>query len=396
MILQTTKNGTLLNKYNYNIDFYEGVRVQIFGEGDEDFNIEIRSNVENNFLIYKDTIKPGTFVKTPITYYQNWQIIITHNKDILVYYNINLKNENVIIIINNNSLDYILPWIPYIEEFRKLHDCNIYCATFNDELFKKEYNKINFIDLNKNLNDNIIKYIKEYTDNLNVDVYCIFYMGWFTPWKNIPIYDKNNNIIKYIGINNINENKKISLQKTATDCLGLPYKEIKPLITLPKKNEKPINDKYVCINTYDNLKSKLWNYKNGWQELINWLNNTYKVINISEKGQFENTINYNNISLTDKINIINHCEFFIGLSNYLSWIAWSLNKKVVMISGSTKPFFEFKNNNIRIFNEKVCNGCFHIYELESFNSCPRRQNFECTKKIKPQNIIKRIKNEFNI
>jgi ADP-heptose:LPS heptosyltransferase len=39
---------------------------------------------------------------------------------------------------------------------------------------------------------------------------------------------------------------------------------------------------------------------------------------------------------------LQHCEFFIGVSSGLSWLAWACGKKVVMISGITKKENEFK------------------------------------------------------
>jgi ADP-heptose:LPS heptosyltransferase len=39
---------------------------------------------------------------------------------------------------------------------------------------------------------------------------------------------------------------------------------------------------------------------------------------------------------------ISNSEFFIGLSSGLSWLAWTLNKEVIMISNFTEENHEFK------------------------------------------------------
>jgi autotransporter strand-loop-strand O-heptosyltransferase len=89
----------------------------------------------------------------------------------------------------------------------------------------------------------------------------------------------------------------------------------------------------------------------------------------------------------------------ITIGSGLSWIAWALNKKVVMISGFSKPFCEFQSNCIRIINENVCNGCFndtrYDFNRGDWNWCPVNKGtdkqFECTKNITPDDVINNIK-----
>jgi autotransporter strand-loop-strand O-heptosyltransferase len=97
--------------------------------------------------------------------------------------------------------------------------------------------------------------------------------------------------------------------------------------------------------------------------------------------------------IEDTIDVINNCEFFIGLSSGLSWLAWSLNKSVVLISGSVQPFFEFKNE-YRVYNDKVCFGCFNdnSYSLDKNNWlwCPRNKDFECSKQISFEMVKEKV------
>ena len=85
---------------------------------------------------------------------------------------------------------------------------------------------------------------------------------------------------------------------------------------------------------------------------------------------------------------IKNCDFFIGLSSGLSWLAWALNKKVVIISGCTNEDNEFKENCYRVINKNVCNGCLNDSSLDnqtkittSWMYCPRDKNFECSREI---------------
>jgi autotransporter strand-loop-strand O-heptosyltransferase len=94
--------------------------------------------------------------------------------------------------------------------------------------------------------------------------------------------------------------------------------------------------------------------------------------------------------------LIENCEFFIGLSSGLSWIAHALGKRVVMISGVTTVDNEFTKDCIRLHRTDVCNSCFNKPHEYIFNSgdwlwCPEHKGtsraFECTKKISAKQVM---------
>ena len=43
----------------------------------------------------------------------------------------------------------------------------------------------------------------------------------------------------------------------------------------------------------------------------------------------------------DRITDIFNCDFFIGLGSGLSWLAWALDRKVILISSFSAPYSEF-------------------------------------------------------
>jgi len=191
----------------------------------------------------------------------------------------------------------------------------------------------------------------------------------------------------------------IPLQKTATDILGLDFKEIRPKIHFEIK-ERPYNEKYITIATNSTAGCKFWT-REGWQELINYLvSQGYKIVNVSkEDNPFENQTKISDTSIENTINVIHHSEFFIGLSSGLSWLAWGLNKHVVMISNFTTPDHEFQSNCTRIINLSVCNGCWNKKEFSfdkgDWDWCPvhkgTERQFECHKSITSQMLISKIK-----
>jgi len=356
---------------SYKIDFTDGAKVTLKNGIKDKYDIIFTDN-DTNQIIYKTSILPNSWAKTNQIYYKNWNIKIINHGKIITDYNINLKGKKVLIKFQSSSLGDSLAWIPYVEEFRKKHNCKLYCSTFMNSLFEKEYDKIKFI------NPNTIPH----------DTFAIYHLGWFLPFDN----------------KNPQDYKKIPLQQTASDILGLEFKEIKPKITNPYSDKKKSGKKYVCLAEFSTANAKHWHYptinnNKGWQELVNWLNyNNYDVMVISkQKTHLKNIIDRTgDYPLEFRMFEIQNSEFFIGIGSGLSWLAWTLNKKVIMISGFSDPLCEFKSDNIRIINKNVCNSCFNKYEFDrgDWNWCPEHKNtdrqFECTTQITPNMVINKI------
>ena len=386
--------------YIYQIDFIDGIRIQLFGEGDDKYIVKTLANMEGVPVMQEGILKPGRYVRIERPYYQNWNVMIQKkDRTQLVNYVHDLKHKNVVIVFDSSAIGDTLAWIPYVEEFRKKWQCNVFCATFHNDLFKQEYPKIHFIDADEKEEKH--GFLKKYMDKQEKDVYSLYTIGWHIPWEAMEIKSGEGKVIRRVGHKNPNENKKIPLQRTSSDILGLPYKEIRPKITKPNL-DRPIKEKYVTISEHSTGYCKMWNYpekgsNEGWQQVVDWLNqNGYKVMVISkEETTLKNVINHTgDYPLTQRMNEIQHSEFFIGVSTGLSWLAWGLKTPVVMISGFTKPWFEFQEGNIRISSEGgVCNGCWHHYDPEkgNFDWCPRRQNYVCNTSITPKQVIERLK-----
>lgn len=366
----------------YKINFVDGAKVELFGDSDEEFDIEFIDK-DKNTIEYSTTLTTNTWSKTNSIYYRNWRVVIKKDDKVVVEHDIDLNERNVYIQFDSKSLGDSLAYIPYVEIFRKKHNCNIFCSTFWNHLYEKEYPEINFINPGEDPS------IKSIELGLDDEMYAKYSFGWYQPWKNT---------------HNPNDYKKIPLQQTASDILGLEYKEIIPKITIPE-SEREIEDKYVCLAEFSTANTKHWHYpykdsKLGWQFLVDWLNNQgYKVMVVSKQPtKLENIINRSgNFPIEHRINQIKHCEFFIGIGSGLSWLAWAMRKKVVMISGFSNPICEFKTNNIRLHNNDVCNSCFNRYEFDrgDWNWCPDHKgtarHFECSTNITADMVINEIK-----
>jgi len=246
--------------------------------------------------------------------------------------------------------------------------------------------------------------------NQNVDFMCKFHNILDTNfYDKMNIIPKSEDYSNYTDITVLEYVFSKPLQKGYSDQFGLEYKEIRPRLK-SIKGTRPIKNNYVCLGVHTTTQAKYWNYPGAWENLSKWLrskNVTPVCVDLYEIFGIEGNWNYLpkssvkkiGLDFDDVINYIQHSEFFIGVSSGLSWVAYSLGKKVVLISGVTSEDNEFSENCIRIINKSVCNSCFNKTGQYKFNGgdwlwCPVNKNtnkwFECTTTISPEYVIKEI------
>ena len=257
---------------------------------------------------------------------------------------------------------------PYFEEYRKVSDEEVYVSCALPEFFQPLYPKIKFI-----------------------------------PWGflNTKLFDKSYNLDFLFDR---------PLQKGFSDQLGLDWKEIRPSISFQSK-PRPIQQKYVVIACQSTTQSRYWNRKGGWDELVRYLNrigisvvclDNYHTFGIEGNWNTipKNCIDKTGLSLEEVINYLEHCEFFVGLSTGIMWMAHAMKKHVVVISGSTHDWCEPTLDITRIINKKVCHGCFNEPEKTTFDPgdwlwCPHNKEtpdqFICSKSITPEMVIEEMK-----
>lgn len=337
--------------------------------------LEIRGESESQFLVnftdedgichYENRIGANHWIKLSRKFYTKWNVKVWENDNLIYEKTLDYKNQRVYIAFDSKSLGDTISWIPYALEFQNKHECQVIVSTFWNSLFQNVYPELEFIEPGEPAHG----------------ILGMYKLGWF--------YDESYE--KELP-------NTIPLQKTATNILGLEYKEIKPRIYF-EKTKRPIKEKYVTIATNSTSGLKFWT-REGWQELVTYLNNQgYKVINVSkEDNPFRGVQKLKDTSIENTINYIHHSEFFIGLSSGLSWLAWGVGKNVVMISNFTEENHEFNSNCIRVTNKSVCNSCWNKPEFRfdrgDWNWCPIHKNtprqFECHTSIKSSDVIEKL------
>lgn len=394
-----------LPKYDVNVKvtYRQGPKVEIIGD-DKDlriFNIKFL-NDENGEILFESAIRVNHWTKASRNYFTKWRIVVTYEKEIIHEETINLHGKNVLVSLSDNNLANSIAWFPFCEEFRKLHECTLTVETKYHQIFSPSFPDIEWIPFNI-INSEDEKFYAAYDIGFSVknpDEHA----------AEMQIINKNykNNRGKLYSDNFTNWNEfqiprdpqTITLGEIATDILGLNYKENRSKIKNPRPGESPYPEKYICISEFASSPGmKEWNNKIGWEKLVEkFVNLGYRVVSISkEKSNLKNVTKRNgNIDLLERIWYLHNCEFFIGVSSGLSWLAWGCGKKVVMISGATMEFNEFQEDNIRIINKDACHGCWnsdkHRHKFACFHAslCPESKNFECTRKISPSMVIEKM------
>ena len=291
--------------------------------------------------------------------------------------------KTVYIHLLSNSIGDTIASTPYVSEYQKKHGVNV-IFNINDSfifLLNESYENIEFVGRND---------VVEYDEKISIDY----------------VFNK-------------------SIQGGYAEQLGFenpPY--IRPVVSIPELL-RPIKNKYIALGVHSTCQLKYWNHPNGlksqgdstnWNELSAMLRKRgYTPVTVEKTDFYGVPPFYNGVpsksnkqigkTLLDAVNIINHSEFYIGLSSGMSWIAHALGKKVVMISNFTEDWNEFDlslDDYIRITNKSVCHGCWNKVNVDfEFNKndwywCPLHKDterqFECHKSITVNDVMEKIKN----
>jgi autotransporter strand-loop-strand O-heptosyltransferase len=343
------------------VNFTRNAKIDIIGPEKQNYYIKFIDK-KTNSTIYDANITNNMWSGTGADYFVDWKIeILAEGAAEPIVIDYNAKGKKVRIINQSPSLGDCVAWTPIVSEFQKKHECVVDYFTPYLDLFKDQYKNINFLP---------------YPDHENGEYYATYDLGYYF-----------NEGVQKTPI----DARKRNLQQTACDILGLPYKEIKPSLFLENKT-RPLSEKYICITTSSTAGCKHWQNEKGWQKVVDYVNNLgYKVVVIQKEALdymdlrgLKNVIHPTTESLQEAMSWINYCEFYIGLGSGISWLAWGLGKKVILISGFSKPFAEF-NTPHRIINTNVCNGCWNDtsvrFDVGDWNWCPRGKNFICSKEI---------------
>lgn len=296
--------------------------VTVHSKNTKEYLIKIIDTDTNEFCYEQKFLSNEVVSPNLKQYFTNWCIkVYDTNNNLLLNDKFDVTNKTVFIKMDAYALGDNIAWIPYVELFRRVYNCQVICSTFHNNLFIKTYPNIMFVKPNTVI------------DN----VYAQYYIG-----------ASNDDNLIYSPIK-VNEHP---LQKVASSILGLNHMEIRPKLESQFAHMSPRFDfKYVCISEYGSSDIKHWKVENGWQSVVDFLNDCgYKVLVISK----EPTSLINVIDLTGDIPLevraidLIYADFFIGISSGLSWLSWAVGTHTVLISDVTPIWHEFSTDITRI------------------------------------------------
>jgi autotransporter strand-loop-strand O-heptosyltransferase len=333
--------------------FVDNPFLEIKGISDSNFKVQFLD--EKGSIAYENTIKANSWVKLNRQYFTRWTAKVWQDGYLIYKNTLNLTNKRVFIVIDSKSLGDSIAWAGYALKFQQKHNCHVIMSSFWNKIL--DYPELELVE-----------------PGTTVNCYALYRIGW--KW------DENKEPVRC---------NTIPLQQAATNILGLDFTELKPKLKLEKHYKW--GKKNVVIATNSTMECKFWT-REGWQEVINYLwQKGYQVINVSkEDNPFENCTKIKDTSIEYTMQTIKNAELFIGLSSGLSWLAWALDQKVVMISNFTEADHEF--DCYRVTKPDVCNGCWNDPKIKLdpyWDWCPRNKDFECQRSIPASMVIDKIK-----
>jgi len=368
----TTKRMPTTPRLRVNMNSIDGMFVEILGSTPKQYRVRFINKVTGKEE-YVANIRNNCWAKCSIKYYVDWNIVV---EDLatgeIQHCTLELTNERVYIALDSRSLGDTLAWIPYVDEFRKKHRCNMVCSTFWNAMFRDQYPDITFVEPGTAVHD----------------IMAMYTIGLF--------YDEKNNVDFF---KNPTNPTSVPLQHVATDILGLEYKEIRPRIQSPEVTKT--SDKQVSIAIHSTTQAKYWNNSFGWQDVVNYLNAkgyTVKLLSQEGDGYMGNrnpsgVIQHPSGPIESVMEEMKKSTVFIGLGSGLSWLSWGLGVPTVLISGFSYSWAEMQDC-IRIGAPKgKCEGCFNRVRLDAgdWNWCPDHKGtprqFECSREITSDMVI---------
>jgi autotransporter strand-loop-strand O-heptosyltransferase len=364
-------------KFTISFSFVQGAKVEITSPISAEYYVEFIDKKTGN-KVYSTYIKNNHWTKCTLEYFIDWNIKVyqKENNDFVLIedYHYDATNKRVFISLDSKSLGDTLAWFPYAEEFRKKHNCQLICSTFNNHFFQSQYPEIEFVE----------------PGGIIYNLYAMYNIGWFY---------KDNNVLN--EFKHPCEVKTQEMQKTASDILGLDFKEVIPKIVKPQVNKK----KQISIGFHSTAQTKYWNNPTGWQEVVDWCKDKgYEVIMLSKEGDTYMGNNHptglkylDSYDMNNTLKTLCESEVFIGISSGLSWLSWATNTPTIIISGFTEPYTEPESCYHIDAPPGKCRGCFNSHQLDAgdWNWCPIHKDtdrqFECSKSITSEMVIEKLK-----
>ncbi len=278
-----------------------------------------------------------------------------------------------------------------------------------DQLFKYDYRINNVISIEKqklktfkNLIDfsNSLKkydYIIDLHSNLRSFIIRNFLKIKYS--SKVIKYDKEG-LKRRLNILNKNFNVVNAYLNTLKDLGIEDFKHYRPKIILSEDEiqhvKKFLPDNFIAIGTGARYLSKIYPYYDKVAKLILDYGFNVVLVGSKEDKDLDKNVYDSNVldlrgklTLRESLSVISLGKLTVSNDSAIAHMSRAVGVKVLMIYGSTHPYFGFaplENEGTYIFKNLPCQPC----SLHGKNIC-KFNTFECLTSIKPQEIFEKVK-----
>ena len=360
----------------WRLEYQDGPKLTIEEAGSEALRAEFWDGTD---LVWQATdLKTDHWYKPARNWWTEWTLKLYSNDRLIHTETLSLEGQELTVVMASSSLGDTLSFMGQLHTVIDTHKLSrVYVKTHKPWLFDKAW----YLERN-------IEIIDWSVPNKGALMTIGVFYTMEQPWNRAEH--------KY-------DWRQIPLGKIAADRMGVEYLEQRPQLApefLFKPKTAPRKPS-VVIATQSTAQAKYWNNPTGWQETIDWCNaNNVDVYHASKEGTDLTGIKQLPEELSLVARGINEASCFIGISSGLSWFAWALGAKVIIVSGFTDPYVEFESATY-INNHQACHGCWgwDVFDKGDWNWCPAwkgtRRQFECTKTIGSDRVIEAISKQLH-
>lgn len=314
-------------------------------------------NSINGRVVHR-VINKGTVDKIDIHYLVPWHIeAYDLQGNLVLSTSISYEGSTVGIIFGSTALGDTLAWVPQVE--RWIHKNNpekVYLHTAWNHIFDKHKysNKIIWVDNKEEL--------AQYS-------YSTYFCLGVSKYNQTPTTAYYDHVNAYCW-------KQCSLIDIACKSLNLDYAEVKPHLVIGATRSE---GNYITLSTEASQSIKMIHNPKVWLECIKWATSKgYQVKELGIKPSILPGVEaHKGVDILETINIMANSNLHTGVSSGLSWLAWALDKPVIMLGNFTDVQFEFSDRLVKIIDSRASLGLFNDirYKWEAnFNYDPECDN----------------------
>ena len=361
-------------------DFDHGFRIEM-PPGNGRYRLKV-CDLDTQTTLLEREAKGGELVTGERKYYIRYRFEVTDAASgrLIASHDFDCEGKKVMIVIPDGGLGDNLAWLPYVEAFREKRRARVtcVCGEWLIRLVRDQYPELDFHPVAQSPSTR--------------DFYAVYFCAIFPKerkaWR--PTDHQN-----------------LGMQGSIAEILGV--EPVPRKLRLRLDSPRPFPEPFVCISAMATNPAKHWNYPDGWNVLCRYLKRQgYRVLVLDRDREQtfrgtryrvpEEAEDFTGLKpISQRIDLLQHADFFVGLPSGLSWLAWNCGIPVVMISGFTLDGAEFPTP-YRVTNHNFCHGCWNdsnsFFDMKAPVWCPRQlgtsREIECTRTITPKMVIDTI------